>query len=294
VGFRIALHSVSYAGFFYNGPPLTLEEIIKRARMYGYEGIELMAKRPHALPCDLTAKDRKRIKELFDSNGLSIPIIASYTNFADPSTERRDKELVYMKDVIELARDLDVNKIRVFAAGMTQLDPRHDYFQYWRWCKGCLIDSARFAEDAGVMLGLQNHPPLMESYLNVLDMIEEVGSPALKAIIDPPLLSSAKEPIEKAVKESAKVLLHHVHVSDKDSVRVGRSWPTFLGKGIYSEDLKKWFRIAKTIGYDGWISYEVCEPVYEKHELAPLSKIDALVKEAALFLKQVITEVSVI
>jgi len=301
---KISLHSVSYAGFFYAGSALPLKDVLLRAVKYGYKGVELTAKRPHGLPSDLDQKARREIRELYASNCLEISIVAGYTNFAEPLAERRDKELVYMKEIINLARDLNVNKVRIFAAGMGEVDPRYPYTQYWEWCKDCLRDSAEMAEEAGVILGLQNHLPLMHSYRDVLDMIEEVGSPALKAMIDPPLLSAAGDPIEKAVKDSAKVLLHHVHVSDHvvtpgptvravgGYVRGEASQIVPMGEGNQGEDLRRWFKAVREIGYNGWVSYEVCSPVYEKHRLAPLAKVDILVERAAHFLKEMISEPS--
>lgn len=281
MGFRIALHSVSYAGFFYTGGALPLQEIFEKAKDSGYEGVELMAKRPHGLPCDLDAEARSQIKKICVDTGMEIPIIAGYTNFSYSSAGRREKELVYLNECIKLARDLNVGKVRIFAAGMGELDPQYGVrtvpkygIQYWRWCREFMTDGAKIAEECGVTLGLQNHRPLMESYSDVLSMIDEVGSPALKAIIDPEYVKTVS--IEKAVKESARVLLPHIHL--------GPTFPEVI------EDVKKWFKSAKSIGFDGWISYEVCSPRYERHELVPMSKVDALVDEAARSLRQLITE----
>ena len=68
---KISLHSVSYSGFFYKGEPLSIRDMIPRLSDIGYDGIELMAKRPHANPMDLDKKARKEIRELADSHGLN-------------------------------------------------------------------------------------------------------------------------------------------------------------------------------------------------------------------------------
>jgi len=47
--------------------------------------------------------------------------------------------------------------------------------QQWAWVRENLSEAAKYAEDQGIILGLQNHSPIMQSYKNVLQMIKEVG-----------------------------------------------------------------------------------------------------------------------
>ncbi|MBI3697300.1 MAG: sugar phosphate isomerase/epimerase, partial [Acidobacteria bacterium] len=44
---KIGLYSITYLGVWYRGPALTLEQLIDRARKYGYDGVEIDGKRPH-------------------------------------------------------------------------------------------------------------------------------------------------------------------------------------------------------------------------------------------------------
>src|ERR1700704_6370284 len=46
-GMKIGLYSITYLGIWYHGPALTIEELIERARTFGYDGIEIDGKRPH-------------------------------------------------------------------------------------------------------------------------------------------------------------------------------------------------------------------------------------------------------
>ena len=50
---KIGLYSITFLGVWYRGEGLTLEQVIDRAREYGYAGIEIDAKRPHGNPLDL-------------------------------------------------------------------------------------------------------------------------------------------------------------------------------------------------------------------------------------------------
>src|SRR6186713_3189959 len=58
---KLGLYSITYLGVWYRGRALTLDELIGRAREYGYEGVEIDGKRPHGSPLDLP---RRRCEEL--------------------------------------------------------------------------------------------------------------------------------------------------------------------------------------------------------------------------------------
>src|SRR5204863_5913016 len=60
--------------------------------------------------------------------------------------------------------------------------------EIWGWCREALIECARYAGDAGVTLALQNHRPVIHDHRDVLRMVREVGSPALKVCLDAPLM----------------------------------------------------------------------------------------------------------
>ena len=49
---KVGLYSITYLGVWYRGAALTLEQVIDRAKQYGYEGVEIDGKRPHGNPLD--------------------------------------------------------------------------------------------------------------------------------------------------------------------------------------------------------------------------------------------------
>src|ERR1051326_6677612 len=50
---KIGLYSITYGGVWYRGDALSVEQVIGRARKFGYEGIEIDGKRPHGNPLDM-------------------------------------------------------------------------------------------------------------------------------------------------------------------------------------------------------------------------------------------------
>jgi len=311
---KISLHSVSYSGFFYTGKPLSIEEVIARVASYGYDGVELMAKRPHASPIDLDSKDRRRIIEIASSYRVEIPILASYNDFSGPDEFRRELNILYEKEVIKLASDLGVNLVRVFAAGMRDVDPSIPYWKQWELCRDGLKESSKFAEEYGVILALQNHPPIIESYEDVLSMLEEVGSSNLKACIDPELLlwvgdiDLYSDDVEKRIGEiyhRVRDVLVHIHIGDSiersgkliwiqggggSMIRARRLERVPLSTGFFGRIAKPFIKTLKDIGYDRYISYEICSPRYIKHRLVSFEDVDKEVKDGINYIRSIISQ----
>jgi sugar phosphate isomerase/epimerase len=267
---KLALHSVSYSGTWGGQTVLPIEKIIPKAKEFGYDGIELVAKRPHLSPLDYDEARCKGVRDLVEKNQLEIAALAGYNDFANPQADKREKELYVLKAIIEMARYLGVKVVRCFASGMGTMYADASFDQQWIWVREGLKEAAECAAKNEVILGLQNHSPLMSSYLNVLDMVQEVGSDHLKVTLDAPLLAEVREPVEKAVDDVGSLMVHS-HTSDfsrrpgpvtrvPGGVILPEGWRAVpLGEGVV--DLKGFVKKLKEVGYDGYLSYEICGPV---------------------------------
>src|SRR6478672_9498835 len=78
---RTALFTVSFAGLW-GQDRLTLEESIDLAADLGYDGVEIMGKRPHLSVLDYTEDDCRRLRERVERRGLRVAAVAAYTDFA--------------------------------------------------------------------------------------------------------------------------------------------------------------------------------------------------------------------
>ena len=68
--FRLALHSVSYAGVWAGQARLSLFEFLDKASELGFEAVMLMAKRPHLSVLDASPTQRAEIKQRLVERGL--------------------------------------------------------------------------------------------------------------------------------------------------------------------------------------------------------------------------------
>ena len=80
--FKLALHSVSYAGVWPGRVQLGLERFIPKAARLGYDAVMLMAKRPHLSLLEMTPAARREVKKLADGSGIRIAVLAGYNDFA--------------------------------------------------------------------------------------------------------------------------------------------------------------------------------------------------------------------
>src|SRR5580698_1230318 len=203
---KLGLYSITYLGMWYRGEALSLEEMISRAKEYGYDGIEIDGKRPHGNPLDWPTSRCRDLRSLADDEGIEIYAVAANNDFSDPVPEVREAQICYLRELIRMTADFGAPTLRVFLAwwGITR-HPQiatydiaegywpivHEKFaseEIWAWCREALDECARYAGDAGVTLALQNHRPLINYHNDVRRMVKEVDSPHLKVCLDAPLL----------------------------------------------------------------------------------------------------------
>lgn len=272
---KVGLYSITYLGVWYRGPALTLEQLIQRAKQYGYQGVEIDGKRPHGNPLDMPRAACQKLRRLASDQGIEIYAVAANNDFSSPIPEHRECQLVYIRELIKMTADLGAKLLRVFLAwpGVTLLPEggarydiaqavwrrAHEDFspeQTWDWCRQGMVEAARFAGEHGVTLALQNHAPVITGYRDCLRMVREVGSPHLKVCFDARLerkLDAAA--IEKAMIEVGplQVLSHFGGEYDKapdGTIQVSGGEPCLAA-----------VRGMLQTGYRGYIGYELCHPL---------------------------------
>jgi sugar phosphate isomerase/epimerase len=284
---KIGLYSITFLGVWYRGDGLTLEQVVDRAREYGYAGIEIDGKRPHGNPLDLPRSRCLEIRQKADDAGTPIYAVAANNDFSSPIPEHRESQLAYVRELIRMTADLGAPTLRVFAAwpGVTTSSNggRYDVArrvwanthqedaleQMWDRCRDGLIECAAWANERGVTLALQNHPPVIHDGHEMLRMIREVGSPALKACFDAPLArKQGVASMQQAVDEvgALQVLTHFGGEYDiGDDGRVV-SYVRRPDGGLEPEEFYTDFvRASIERGYDGYIGYELCHPLPQEN-----------------------------
>ncbi len=271
--FKLALHSVSYAGVWPGQACLPLDEFIPRAARLGFDAVMLIAKRPHLSLLDMTSSARAHVKKLADDNGVRIAVIAGYNDFAAgadvPDVPFREMQVYYIGELARLAADLGCPLVRVFTSFERESIP---HAITWNQTVLCLREAARRAADLGVTLGVQNHHDLAVHPDSLADLLSEIAEPNCKACFDAWAAALQGVDLTQAVQRMATWL---VHTTVADYVRrprfqylpslvnyasrpeVVRAVP--MGQGFI--DYSAFFRALIEANYSGYIAYEMCSPL---------------------------------
>ena len=271
---KTCLHSVSYLGIWRGQTPLSVDEFLVKAKELGYEGVMLVAKRPHVSPHDYDKAARTRLKAKIDSLGLTLVGLAGYTDFTagidKPGIPNAEIQASWVGEIAELAKDLGTNMVRVFT-GYERPGIPYDK-QYAEVVSGLKM-AGTLAAEQGVTLVVQNHHDIALHHDAMYWLLKEVNMPNVLAGWDawsPSLegltVGQLRESILKMKPFIANTIaadyVSHPRFSYVNNLTnyqaeqpVMRAVP--MGQGII--DYKTWFSALKEIGYQGWVVYEMCE-----------------------------------
>jgi sugar phosphate isomerase/epimerase len=305
---KFALLSVTYSGLFYAGKALSLEEQIHKAKELEFEALSIETKRPIASPLDLTKENRKRLKAVSADEGIPICAIESMSDFSGRHMEDRENNLAMMRMVLDLAKDLGVNLVKVFASWPGIINDeenvavyaQYDRFPYYKqlypddlrkWNRAVegIREVADWAADMGITLALQNHAPVVRAgYEDVLAMMKEIDRENVKLCLDVPLYGDRQS--DEYVRDSVEKCGEHVVLSHfgawnflqkLNGETVQGPSPSFDGPINY----KTFFKGLEQKGFDGYLVAEYCLPVIRNHQLKGIEEVDKSIRLALKYIK---------
>jgi len=304
-GPKIGLYSITYLGVWYRGDALTLEQVIDRAKKFGYDGVEIDGKRPHGDPLDLPTWKCRDLRRYAEGQGIDLYAVAANNDFSSPIPEHREAAILYLRELLRMAADIQVRLVRVFCAwpGVTTLPDggarydvagkiwaaAHQDFsgeQAWDWCRAALKEVARYADDHGITLALQNHPPVIGGYRDMLRMIGEVGAPNLKVCFDARLEQEMNpEDVLRATREMGplQVLNHYGNEYDEVDGKIVRKWEEHAEPQVAG---------LLEIGYKGYMGFELCHtlPLEGGHTVG-IEFVDKNARLAVKSMRELLAEV---
>ena len=308
---KVGLYSITYLGVWYDGPALSLLEVIGKAKELGFDGIEVDGKRPHGNPMDLDARARDEIRNECARQGIELVGVASNNDFSSPVPEHRECQLLMVREQIRLCRDLGGKVVRLFGAwpGVTFHDgigtydmareaferayPDYPRIERMRHIQECLREAAQMAADAGITVALQNHGPIIRHWRDVLDLVEAVDHPALQVCLDAPMLISYEDEFVRTAAHTVGKRQVHSHYGGEFEEVDGevRLLPATFGKAHIN--YPTFLQAMQDIGYDGYFCYEFCHPaVNDKNEALGIEFIDEQVGLAQRYLREQIVAVA--
>ena len=271
---KTCLHSIGYSGLWRGQAMLTVDDFLVKAKELGYDGVILMAKKPHLSPLDYDEEARAKLKKQIADLGLTLVALAGYSDFTTgldkigiPHTEIQS---AYIGQLAKLAADLGTNMVRIFT-GYERSSIPYDR-QYAMVVEGIRM-AAIEAQKYGVTLVVQNHHDIALHHEAMFWLMQDVNMPNVKVGWDawaPNLAGLSQEEIKASIHRLQPYIAltiaadyiempryrydnHLTNYLPEHSVMRA----TQMGKGII--DYNTFFKTLKEIGYRGYLAYEMCE-----------------------------------
>ncbi len=272
MAFTTLLHSVSYSGSW-GQARLTVDDFVGRAAKLGFDGVMLMAKRPHLSVLDYDAQARGALRKLIEQNGLKSVCIAGYSNFtADlehAEIPMREMQIHYVTELAQLAHDLGGDLIRIYTG---YEHPSAGYLAQWNLVADALRECADRAAPLGVTIGIQNHHDIAVDYRSQRDLIEAVGRPNCKPLFDAwaPALQGAD--ILEAARAMAPLMPHttianyqkrprFIYEPEVINYRADTPYAQAVPIDEGFIDYTAFLSALRAGGFSGTVAYEICSPV---------------------------------
>jgi sugar phosphate isomerase/epimerase len=288
------LHSVSYSSSW-GQHFLSIPDFVDKAADLGFEGVMLMAKRPHLSVLDWPPKARVELRRRLEQHGFRAICIAGYTNFtADlehSDIPMREMQIRHVVELAEMARDVGSDVVRVFTAYES---PHSGYVKQWSLVVDSLRECAQRAAEFGVTIGVQNHHDLACGFESQFDLIQEINEPNCRALFDAWAPALHGIDLGAAAAKMARLCVHTTIanyqlrpryryvpalVNYEPEVPTVTAVPIDEGFIDYSSFLTN----MQNAGFEGTVAYEMCSPLRGG---GTLENLDHYARKFLEFMKQ--------
>jgi sugar phosphate isomerase/epimerase len=219
------------------GREMDLFKFVDFCGAHGCVGAELTS---YFFPADFDHAYLMQLRRHCFLRGVGISGTAIGNNFSHPKGPKRDAEIEETKKWIDRAALLGAPHIRVFA-GVTKEIPRDEADKL---VISALEETCDYAGKKGIFLGLENHDSI-GSADTLIPMVQAVKSPWIGINLD-----SGNFRTDDPYKDFERCVPYAVNVQFKTELGKGTK------DGVREADLKRFTKILKDQGYQGWVALE--------------------------------------
>ena len=216
-------------------PSWSIERIVRFARKAGYDGVEIRvdAGHKHGVSSKSSKEERRRVRRLFEGEGVEVSSIATSVQFSFPDPEKRRENIEAAKLNIELAGDLGAKVVRIFA-GRNVEELTDEVAGY---VAEAFTEVGEYAKDYGVC-------PLLETLHDIVRSADD----ALKVL-------------RRVETSNFGILWNHSEIDQrsfnllKDHIRHFHVHEEVLDPE--NKNVLHLARMMKTVNFDGYVSLEI-------------------------------------
>jgi sugar phosphate isomerase/epimerase len=249
-------------------PTVPIDVAVEHCARLGFDGYTMAVKPGWTTDAaNLDAAERKRILGLFDRHNLVLAGLSGQTALLPPSDEEAAQTVALMHQYIDLAADLQRPGHPLPLCLSAGARP-----EQWGELKGKLVDRlgelAQHAERVGTIAAIEPHvSTALRDPDDVLWLLEQVNSPALKIDLDTSHFNTQGLDIEPVIAKLGP-LTAHVEVKDERGLYPDHE---FLVPGEGSCDYVKILKALKAVDFDGFVDVEISFMVQHRPGYDPLA-----------------------
>jgi sugar phosphate isomerase/epimerase len=233
-----------------------IEDVFAYTAKIGYAGVEIA---PFTLANsveDISAADRRRIREAAARNEIEIAGIhwvlvkpeGLYINHPDSGIRGRTAQ--YFCSLVDFCADLGGKVMVVGSPKQRNVLDGVSQEQAWGWAAATFKDAVSQAEKRGVVICFEPLSPAETNFVNTaaeaIRFVNQNGSPSFKIILDVKAMCAETKPIPDIIRDSWPHFAHF-HANDKN----------LKGPGFGDVRFEPIAAALKGAGYKDYVSVEV-------------------------------------
>jgi len=233
-----------------------LEDVFAYAAKLGYRGVEIAPFTIANSVTDISANERRRIREAAASVGIQIAGIhwvlvkpeGLYINH--PERAIRERTTRYFTELVNFCADIGGKVMVVGSPKQRNIITGVSAEAAREWAAETFRKAVAQAEQRGIIICLEPLAPTETNFINTareaIAFVQQQPSPNFKIILDVKAMCTESKSIPQVIRESWPHFAHF-HANDKN----------LKGPGFGEVDFKPIAAALKEVGYSGFVSVEV-------------------------------------
>ena len=234
-----------------------MAEVCSAAKRLGYDGIEIAPFTLSASAEDISAEQRKEVRQVIADNGLQA--VGLHWLFAGPTglhmttmdDKIRGRTRDYLSCLLDLCSDLGGKVLVLGSPKQRSLVDGQTREGAWKRAVELLSSVLDKASQAGLTICLEPLSPVETDFINTvaegMQMVREINHPNLKIHLDVKAMCSEPTPVPDIIRSVRAEDIGHFHVNDSN----------LYGPGMGDVDYSPIAEAIKDVGWDKWLSVEV-------------------------------------
>lgn len=245
---------------------MALEDSLIMMANIGYEGVEIAIGPKHILPENFDSSQRQNLRKILKDLKLDVPGFLMLGGALYSDTKSHNDRLRLTEQVIEMAKDIDINRTAIISTGSGGSSSNWELQKYD--LVSALEDYGKVAEKYDAIIAVEPHfHALVDRSHRAIWLMETLDNPSIRLHFDIVHNFLMKEPIRPTVNALLPYTVH-THVTDAkiydDSFEL-----VLLGQGEL--DCVEYVKAMKDAGWNDYITVEVSAMVWSKEGYDPVN-----------------------